>query len=150
MPIANGRDGVVVQYVDSSMAARLLCKFPDNSAFDFDYTKSALWSPPLVRHFHPLPLSKCTPSKTPKMSRKLQFGDDWRLFKKLSLSKVENKIALDLNLSKQKMKFKKKSDESLLSPSATRKVKGWGKALKVKLKQLKKKKDKILLLHFPC
>ncbi|XP_057506001.1 pheromone-processing carboxypeptidase KEX1-like [Actinidia eriantha] len=40
---------VVVKYVVESMSRELLCKFPDNSAFDFDYSQSCIWSPlPLV------------------------------------------------------------------------------------------------------
>ncbi|GKE16750.1 hypothetical protein Tco_1424327 [Tanacetum coccineum] len=39
----------VIEYMLSSMSKELLCKFPDNSAFDFDYTQSSIWSP-LVPH----------------------------------------------------------------------------------------------------
>lgn len=35
----------VVEYLESSMSKDLLYKFPDNSAFDFDYTQSSIWSP---------------------------------------------------------------------------------------------------------
>ncbi|EYU43152.1 hypothetical protein MIMGU_mgv1a016013mg [Erythranthe guttata] len=36
---------MVVEYLESSMSRDLLCKFPDNSAFDFDYAQSSIWSP---------------------------------------------------------------------------------------------------------
>ncbi|MQL74141.1 hypothetical protein Taro_006497 [Colocasia esculenta] len=38
-----------VEYLEPSMSRQLLCKFPDDSAFDFDYTQSGIWSP-LVPH----------------------------------------------------------------------------------------------------
>ncbi|XP_059662940.1 uncharacterized protein LOC132308751 [Cornus florida] len=52
-PLMNGRV-VVVEYLESSMSQELLCKFPDNSAFDFDYTQSSIWSPLVSRHFPPI------------------------------------------------------------------------------------------------
>ncbi|KAG5520488.1 hypothetical protein RHGRI_033165 [Rhododendron griersonianum] len=36
---------VVVEYLGDSMSKDLLGKFPDYSAFDFDYSQSSLWSP---------------------------------------------------------------------------------------------------------
>lgn len=36
---------MVVEYLQSIMSKELLGKFPDNSAFDFDYTQSSIWSP---------------------------------------------------------------------------------------------------------
>ncbi|CAI9105299.1 OLC1v1004192C1 [Oldenlandia corymbosa var. corymbosa] len=38
----------VVEYLECSMSKGLLCKFPDNSPFDFDYSQSSIWSP-LIR-----------------------------------------------------------------------------------------------------
>ncbi|XP_051115320.1 uncharacterized protein LOC127240604 [Andrographis paniculata] len=43
----------VVEYLESAMSRDLLCKFPDNSAFDFDYTQSSIWSPLLPRPHNP-------------------------------------------------------------------------------------------------
>jgi hypothetical protein len=36
---------VTVEYLESSMSRGLLGKFPDSSAFDFDYSQSGIWSP---------------------------------------------------------------------------------------------------------
>lgn len=40
---------VTVEYLEPSMSRDLLCKFPDNSAFDFDYEQSGIWSPLVPR-----------------------------------------------------------------------------------------------------
>ncbi|KAG0474207.1 hypothetical protein HPP92_016064 [Vanilla planifolia] len=39
----------MVEYLEPSMSEHLLCKFPDDSAFGFDYFQSAIWSPLLPR-----------------------------------------------------------------------------------------------------
>ena len=36
---------VTVEYLGQSMSRNLLGKFPDSSAFDFDYAQSGIWSP---------------------------------------------------------------------------------------------------------
>ncbi|KAG6420402.1 hypothetical protein SASPL_116929 [Salvia splendens] len=40
---------MVVEYLEFSMSNDLLYKFPDNSAFDFNYAQSSIWSPLLPR-----------------------------------------------------------------------------------------------------
>ncbi|KAJ8466883.1 hypothetical protein OPV22_029435 [Ensete ventricosum] len=40
---------VTVEYLEPTMSRELLVKFPDNSAFDFDYSQSGIWSPLLPR-----------------------------------------------------------------------------------------------------
>ncbi|KAJ9559533.1 hypothetical protein OSB04_004693 [Centaurea solstitialis] len=60
----------VVEYMLSSMSDELLCKFPDNSAFDFDYTQSSIWSP-LVPH----PSNPSSPA-LPDLQKTLSFDDD--------------------------------------------------------------------------
>ncbi|KAL9679671.1 hypothetical protein QQ045_017537 [Rhodiola kirilowii] len=45
----------VVEYLEPTMAKKLLCKFPDNSVFDFDYSQSSIWSPMAPRAFKSLP-----------------------------------------------------------------------------------------------
>lgn len=59
----------VVEYMLSSMSNELLTKFPDNSAFDFDYTQSSIWSP-LVPH----PSNPNSPAS--ELQRSLSFDDD--------------------------------------------------------------------------
>ncbi|KAI8013036.1 hypothetical protein LOK49_LG05G02020 [Camellia lanceoleosa] len=72
---------VVVEYLESSMSEHLLCKFPDNSAFDFDYSQSSIWSPLVHRHFPPPPsfvsaaLSTTSQSDIPTL-RKLSHEDE--------------------------------------------------------------------------
>ncbi|KAB2610822.1 hypothetical protein D8674_018854 [Pyrus ussuriensis x Pyrus communis] len=46
----------VVEYLQPVMSKELLCKFPDNSAFDFDYTQSSIWSPLVPRAYAPMDL----------------------------------------------------------------------------------------------
>jgi hypothetical protein len=36
---------VTVEYLEQYMSRELLGKFPDSSAFDFDYSQSGIWSP---------------------------------------------------------------------------------------------------------
>ncbi|KAI3806993.1 hypothetical protein L1987_22913 [Smallanthus sonchifolius] len=59
----------VVEYMLSSMSNELLRKFPDNSAFDFDYTQSSIWSP-LVPH----PSNPSSPA--PELQRKLSYDEE--------------------------------------------------------------------------
>ncbi|KAI3684445.1 hypothetical protein L6452_33669 [Arctium lappa] len=59
----------VVEYMLSSMSTDLLRKFPDNSAFDFDYTQSSIWSPLVPHPSNP-------PSPTPHLQRKLSYDVD--------------------------------------------------------------------------
>lgn len=43
---------ITVEYLDPSMSQELLGKFPDATAFDFDYSQSGIWSPLLPRGKH--------------------------------------------------------------------------------------------------
>ncbi|CAA6668651.1 unnamed protein product [Spirodela intermedia] len=40
---------ITVEYLEPTMSSHLLLKFPDNSAYDFDYSQSGIWSPLLPR-----------------------------------------------------------------------------------------------------
>ena len=40
---------ITVEYLDPFMSQNLLCKFPDASAFGFNYSESGIWSPLLPR-----------------------------------------------------------------------------------------------------
>lgn len=56
---------ITVEYLQPSMAKELLYKFPDNSAFGFDYSQSGIWSPPIPRRF---------PALVESNSQETQFG----------------------------------------------------------------------------
>lgn len=51
----------VVEYLAPFMSVELLCKFPDNSAYDFDYSQSTIWSPLVPRPYTPMDLNLTTP-----------------------------------------------------------------------------------------
>jgi len=98
----------VIQYVASSMADELLSKYPDNSAFDFDYSQSSIWSP-LVPRFNSL---SCLVPRSPNLKRKLSFDNDCNVFDKIPLSRIKKKICafgLDLN-----SKFHKKKMQMMM------------------------------------
>jgi hypothetical protein len=111
----------VVEYLQPFMSKELLCKFPDNSAFDFDYTQSSIWSPLVTRAYSPmdLDLDLDFDFMTP---RKLSFGMDFG--KENKLKKVSSNIkknigttAFKFNLNLLKMKSKKKMKASEFSPT---------------------------------
>jgi hypothetical protein len=108
-----------VEYLLPLMSKELLYKFPDNSAFDFDYTQSSIWSPLVTRAYSPMDLDFDLDFITP---RKLSFGMD--LDKKNKLKKVSSNIkknisttAFKVNLNLLKMKSKKKMMASEFSPT---------------------------------
>ncbi|KAF3325476.1 hypothetical protein FCM35_KLT10547 [Carex littledalei] len=43
---------ITVEYLHPAMTHELLDKFPDSSAYDFDYSQSSIWSPLLPRGNH--------------------------------------------------------------------------------------------------
>ncbi|KAK8919361.1 hypothetical protein KSP39_PZI021510 [Platanthera zijinensis] len=47
---------ITVEHLVPSMSQELLCKFPDDSAFGFDYSQSQIWSP-LLHRVCPFPTS---------------------------------------------------------------------------------------------
>ncbi|CAK9175555.1 unnamed protein product [Ilex paraguariensis] len=118
---------VVVEYLESSMSRELLCKFPDNSAFDFDYSQSSLWSPLVPRPFPSFANSSgsCGLSVMAmglgisSIQRKLSYGEDdgWSQKKNTTLKKVTANIKKKIsstvlgnvqNYHKLKVKKKKK------------------------------------------
>ncbi|KAK3036602.1 hypothetical protein RJ639_031667 [Escallonia herrerae] len=61
---------MVVEYLESSMSRDLLSKFPDNSAFDFDYSQSSIWFPMIPR------LYPSFVNGGGGMARQLRYGDE--------------------------------------------------------------------------
>lgn len=61
----------VVEYLQPLMSRELLCKFPDNSAFDFDYSQSSIWSPLIPRAYSPMDHDLITARK---LSYEFGFG----------------------------------------------------------------------------
>ncbi|KAJ4828662.1 hypothetical protein Tsubulata_019538 [Turnera subulata] len=146
----------VVEYLGPMMSSELLVKFPDNSAFDFDYSQSSLWSP-LVPRFH-RPLDMDVALLTPKNLTLEGVGFD-ELDAKSNEKKKKTKSStvatpgFNVNLSVLKMKQHKKKKKNVVSPSrfsTTTPVmncacvpfvpKGWNKMLKAASKHFKKKK----------
>ncbi|XP_052180751.1 uncharacterized protein LOC127793956 [Diospyros lotus] len=145
---------VAVEYLGDSISSELLCKFPDNSAFDFDYSQSSIWSPLLP---HPPPSS----SDHLLTARVLSFDeaeeDDRRRMLVAAVKQVsaniKNKIAAALFGNSRTMKLRnkhgkkkmKKAAASGFSPSpvsgkenAPTPSKGWSKILRVASKRFKK------------
>ncbi|KAH0983824.1 hypothetical protein GBA52_011001 [Prunus armeniaca] len=147
----------VVEYLQPVMSKELLCKFPDNSAFDFDYTQSSIWSPLVPRAHAPMDLDLDFDFMTP---RKLTFEMGLELESQSSIKKVSSSIKKKIstagfNISrsalKNKMmkKKKKKSKMALTSDFSPTPVKVhcnplaskvWNKVLKAASKHFKKKK----------
>ncbi|GAU31192.1 hypothetical protein TSUD_210490 [Trifolium subterraneum] len=138
----------VVEYLEPFMSFDLLCKFPDNSAYDFDYSQSTIWSPLVPRPYTtPMDLDLITPKK---LSYDLGLGARRSVNKvgsKLRKNLTCNPFNLKLDFIKQHNKNKKKMIASDFSPT-TPWIKGscnpiinnkrWGKALKAASKQFKR------------
>ncbi|KAH7835749.1 hypothetical protein Vadar_029419 [Vaccinium darrowii] len=143
---------VVVEYLGDSMAKDLLCKFPDYSAFDFDYSQSSLWSPlrKLAYKDHSdedeeeegLLLVNAFKRVTGNLKKKIVTGTQEFQSKIHSINSQYNKMV------KQRKKKKKIAafDFSPKPVSGSSPRKGWDKLLKVASKRFKKatkKKDPI-------
>ncbi|KAF3435690.1 hypothetical protein FNV43_RR22782 [Rhamnella rubrinervis] len=105
----------VVEYLEPLMSKELLCKFPDNSVFDFDYSQSSIWSPLVPRAYSPMDLEADLGFITPrKLTYEMEFD---RLGIQSSLKKVNSKAkkkitaatAFKINLCALKSKKKNKS-----------------------------------------
>ncbi|XVE72402.1 hypothetical protein DITRI_Ditri11bG0036500 [Diplodiscus trichospermus] len=142
----------VVEYLEPLMSRELLSKFPDNSAFDFDYTQSSLWSPLVPRAYIPadLEFDPITPRKLAS-----EFGFGLKLEKSKSSAKkfrpdIKKKIvtaafSTNLNLLRNKNKKRKKmasdfSQTPVKGGCAPIITKGWSKMLKAASKHFKRKK----------
>ncbi|KAM1010572.1 hypothetical protein EV1_045523 [Malus domestica] len=150
----------VVEYLQPVMSNELLCKFPDNSAFDFDYSQSSIWSPLVPRAYAPmdLDLDLDLDFATP---RKLNFEMGLEVQNQNSLVEAGSGIkkkkiptattCFNLNRSalKNKLMKRKKSKMVLASDFSPTPVnvncnpiasKVWNKVLKAASKHFKKKK----------
>ncbi|KAK2978019.1 hypothetical protein RJ640_028701 [Escallonia rubra] len=157
---------MVVEYLESSMSRDLLGKFPDNSAFDFDYSQSSIWSPLIPRHY---------PSFVNGgggggggMARQLRYGDEdeglvlgnknsnfqkvkINIKRKLCGTSVASNLQIYHKNKAKKIKTKAGVDFSPNYSSSAKKIssssaprKGWDKMLKAASKHFKrisKKKD---------
>ncbi|TKY47898.1 hypothetical protein E2542_SST29959 [Spatholobus suberectus] len=148
----------VVEYLVPKMSVELLCKFPDNSAYDFDYSQSTIWSPLLPRPYSPMDLNLTTP-------RKLSY--DMGLGARYSVKKVGSKLRkkftatafkFNLDFIKKHGKSKNKKVPSDFSPTPFKGAcnpimnKRWARALKAASKQFKKwkvKRDPIAHVMLP-
>ncbi|OIW05400.1 hypothetical protein TanjilG_28865 [Lupinus angustifolius] len=139
----------VVEYLEPFMSLELLCKFPDNSLYDFDYSQSTIWSPLVPRHYHPMNFDIISPRKLSYEMGLELFGE--RSSVKKMGTKVRKKFNVNLDFSEKQRKKKKKmmmiSDLSPTNPGVKVSCnpmfkKGWAKALKAASKQFKRWKGK--------
>ncbi|KAK1257580.1 hypothetical protein QJS04_geneDACA014384 [Acorus gramineus] len=127
---------ITVEYLQPTMSRDLLAKFPDDSAFDFDYSQSAIWSPLIPRGggliasgFHDLDVRAKAAIGPIKNSRE-------RLIKGNSKMKKNGKR----DLVTKRLDF-----SSVSTPS-----KGWGKFLRAaKVHFKKQKKGSALKIKLP-
>ncbi|KAK7393797.1 hypothetical protein VNO78_22361 [Psophocarpus tetragonolobus] len=140
----------VVEYLVPKMSVDLLSKFPDNSAYDFDYSQSTIWSPLLPRPYSPMDLDLITP-------RKLSY--DTGLGLKKVASKLRNNFNLNLHFIHKRGYRKNNNLPSDFSPKPFKGAcnpiinKPWARgALKAASKQFKKwkvKRDPIAHVMLP-
>ncbi|XP_062104812.1 uncharacterized protein LOC133816199 [Humulus lupulus] len=144
----------VVEYLEPLMSKELLCKFPDNSAFDFDYSQSSIWSPLVPRAYSHVDLDSDSDFASPRnlnLEMGFELGSPTCSFQKVaSKKKMTTGFALNLSALKSKTKNKNNIKKKLVSDfSSTPSFKGtcnpltkkvWNKVLKAASKHFKKKK----------
>ncbi|XP_078433608.1 uncharacterized protein LOC144704902 [Wolffia australiana] len=115
-----------VEYVEPTMASHLLYKYPDTSAFDFDYSQSRLWSPLLL-----LP----PPHNLPPNSAKNKIKNKKKKIREDLCNSLQNRLGKIKNKIKKKKKKKtvyRKLDFVAPSPSPAPE-KAWSKVFKATL-----------------
>ncbi|KAF8080059.1 hypothetical protein N665_0978s0001 [Sinapis alba] len=121
----------IVEYLQPVMCQELLCKFPDNSAFGFDYTQSSLWSPLLPRNYaSPLDLNSNS-----CVCHNLELGEFQESKKMVKVSMKKSKL-VKLDMSSIK------NEDSPNSGCFPVQTKGWDSVLKAASKHFKKSKKK--------
>ncbi|KAG9439020.1 hypothetical protein H6P81_019185 [Aristolochia fimbriata] len=114
---------ITVEYLEPSMSRELLCKFPDPSAFDFDYSQSGIWSPLIPRHHHSISL----PSDSPlKKRRRIRDGLSANIFEEKHKN-IHLKIG-KLSSAKTAKKSSDFSGDPAAGPASAAR-KGWGNVL---------------------
>ncbi|XP_022885896.1 uncharacterized protein LOC111402077 [Olea europaea var. sylvestris] len=137
---------IVVEYLETSMSRDLLYKFPDNSAFDFDYAQSSIWSPLLPPPLH-------SHQGKGGISRKLSYEEDGLLentkkmtakFKRKFANAVFDHLHKYHKMKKRKrksMEFSSVPSSHQLSPTSSAPRKVWTKVLKAASKHFKKRRE---------
>ncbi|KAF9601375.1 hypothetical protein IFM89_019228 [Coptis chinensis] len=129
---------ITIEYLQPSMSQELLCKFPDQSVYDFDYTQSGIWSPLLPRGH----LSSFQVSPFEVRRRLLEYDDGVEVLQEKTRkvgSKIKKKVIMAMSM-KNKKKMKKKLDFSVTPVTESSPKKGWAKALRAASKPFKKHK----------
>ncbi|XP_074586828.1 uncharacterized protein LOC141842697 [Curcuma longa] len=128
---------ITVEYLEPSMSRELVGKFPDNSAFDFEYSQSGIWSPLLPRGHHaPAPLL-CLQAR-----KKLLYGSS------VTLRKVKAKFS---NKKKQSAIGKNLDFTPIPSPKLVRLLwnLGWKRVLRAAAKRFKNRGKSPLQMVLP-
>ncbi|KAL2482139.1 hypothetical protein Fot_43583 [Forsythia ovata] len=142
---------IVIEYLEKSMSRDLLYKFPDNSAFDFDYAQSSIWSPLLPPPIHSDQVNSLSCGLS--VSKKLSFDEDHSVgllentkkMKRKFTNAVFNNLHKYQNMNKRKrksMEFSCVPSSHQLTPTSSTPRKGWAKVLKAASKHFKKKNKK--------
>lgn len=103
----------VVEYLEPLMSLELLCKFPDNSAYDFDYSQSTIWSPLVPRPYNttPIDLDLVTPIK---------LSYEINTHGRCSVNKVGSKLRKKFTSKAFNIKHKTNNMASHFSPTPSR------------------------------
>ncbi|ERN14956.1 hypothetical protein AMTRI_Chr02g213700 [Amborella trichopoda] len=138
---------ITIHYLDQATSMKLLSKFPDASAYDFDYQQSGIWSPLPPHPFSGGPFSE-NPLLPPDIS--LLLSEKPNLGKTKRLLAPEGSAQNLMEKFRKVKKEKRKKKASLSSPAPVNRVtKGWSRALRAASKCFKKQYGSSLRLHLP-